>query len=198
MHGQTVAKCNMYIVENLIICWPFDCCLLPKQILMSAAISKTMNETTIWPGQPNKVIAHTFSCGQAQLPQLIISSPEPKTHWWAYSMDRPPSSVSSVRRPHSLNIFSSETTGSIVQSSHCTLFEISTRTESFFKFASTIYKYNKSKRYYMVYRDHIEPFTFPWFCKSQKVLCTYFLIWTCYDVILCKITMQNIDHIISS
>ena len=45
----------------------------------------------------------------------ISSSPESKAHWWAYRIGRPPSFV--VRRllyvcqPHSLNIFSSETTG---------------------------------------------------------------------------------------
>ena len=37
---------------------------------------------------------------------LIFSSPEPKAHWWAYRIGRPPPSVC---RPHSLNIFSSET-----------------------------------------------------------------------------------------
>ena len=45
----------------------------------------------------------------------IFSSPEPKAHWWSYRIGRPQSSVrpSSVRRPHSLNIISSETTGPI-------------------------------------------------------------------------------------
>ena len=42
---------------------------------------------------------------------VTFSSPEPKAHWWAYRISRPPSSV--VCRPHSLNIFSSETTGPI-------------------------------------------------------------------------------------
>ena len=41
----------------------------------------------------------------------LFSSPEPKAQWWAYRIGRPPSSV--VCRPHSLNIFSSETTGPI-------------------------------------------------------------------------------------
>ena len=36
---------------------------------------------------------------------ILFSSPEPKAHWWAYRVGRPPSSVC---RPHSLNI-SSET-----------------------------------------------------------------------------------------
>ena len=38
----------------------------------------------------------------------LFSSPEPKAHWWAYRIGRPPSSrrPSSVRRPRSLNIFS--------------------------------------------------------------------------------------------
>ena len=50
----------------------------------------------------------------------IFSSPEPKAHWWAKRIGRPPSSVclSSVRRPHSLNIFSSETTGQIEAKFH--------------------------------------------------------------------------------
>ena len=39
----------------------------------------------------------------------IISSPEPKAHWWAYRIGRTPSSA--VCHPHSLNIFFSETTG---------------------------------------------------------------------------------------
>ena len=39
----------------------------------------------------------------------VFSSPEPKAQWWAYRIGRPPSSVVR-RRPHSLNIFSSETT----------------------------------------------------------------------------------------
>ena len=46
----------------------------------------------------------------------VGSSPEPKAHWWAYRLGRPPSSVVVVPRlhcrPHSLNI-SSETTGPI-------------------------------------------------------------------------------------
>ena len=43
----------------------------------------------------------------------LISSPDVKSPWWAYRIGRPPSSVcpSSVCRPYSLNIFSSETTG---------------------------------------------------------------------------------------
>ena len=43
----------------------------------------------------------------------IFSSPDPKTHWWAYRIGRPPSSLIchlSIRNPHSSNIFSSETT----------------------------------------------------------------------------------------
>ena len=43
-----------------------------------------------------------------------FSSPEPIAHWWAYRIGRP----SSVRRPHSLNIFSSETTRPISQISY--------------------------------------------------------------------------------
>ena len=39
---------------------------------------------------------------------IIFSSPEPKAHWCAYRIGRPPS-----RRPHSLNILSSETAGPI-------------------------------------------------------------------------------------
>ena len=35
--------------------------------------------------------------------QHFISSPEPKAHWWAYRIGKPPSSVC---RPYSLNIFS--------------------------------------------------------------------------------------------
>ena len=38
----------------------------------------------------------------------LFSSPEPKVHWWTYRIGRRPSSL--VRRSHSLNIFSSETT----------------------------------------------------------------------------------------
>ena len=45
---------------------------------------------------------------------LIFSSPEPKAHWWAYRIGRPPLSVC---RPHSLNI-SSETTGPIEAKFH--------------------------------------------------------------------------------
>ena len=45
----------------------------------------------------------------------IFSSPEPKAHWCAYRIGRPPSSV---RCPHSLNIFSSETTGPIEAKFH--------------------------------------------------------------------------------
>ena len=43
----------------------------------------------------------------------INRSPELKSYWWAYRIGRPPSSVcpSFVCRPHSLNIFSSETLG---------------------------------------------------------------------------------------
>ena len=43
---------------------------------------------------------------------LHFSSPEPKAHWWGYRIGRPLSSTS-VRRQHSLTIFSSETTGPI-------------------------------------------------------------------------------------
>ena len=39
---------------------------------------------------------------------FLSGSPEQKAHWWAYMIGRPLSSV--VCRPHSLNIFSSETT----------------------------------------------------------------------------------------
>ena len=48
----------------------------------------------------------------------IFSSPEPKAHWWAYRIGRP---LSSVRLPHSLNIFSSETTGPIKVKFHMEL-----------------------------------------------------------------------------
>ena len=53
----------------------------------------------------------------------LFSSPEPKAYWWTYRIGRPPSSVrpSSVRRPHSLNIFSSETTGPIKVKFHMEL-----------------------------------------------------------------------------
>ena len=44
--------------------------------------------------------------------QCLFSSPEPKAHWWAYRIGRPLSSVVR-RRPHFLNIFSTETTGPI-------------------------------------------------------------------------------------
>ena len=48
---------------------------------------------------------------------LVFSSPEPNAHLWAYRIGRPQSSpsvcLSSVCRPHSLNIFSLETTGPI-------------------------------------------------------------------------------------
>ena len=56
---------------------------------------------------------------------FLFSSPEPKAHWWAYRIGRPLSSVvrrlsvrPSIRRPHSLNIFSSETTGPIKAKFH--------------------------------------------------------------------------------
>ena len=51
---------------------------------------------------------------------FIFSSSEPKADWWAYRIGRPPSSVclSSVCRPHSLNIFSSETTEPIEAKFH--------------------------------------------------------------------------------
>ena len=39
---------------------------------------------------------------------FLFSSPEPKAHWWAYRIGRP---TLYVCHPHSLNIFSSETTG---------------------------------------------------------------------------------------
>ena len=45
----------------------------------------------------------------------IFRSPEPKVYWWAYMIGRPPSSVC---RPHSLNTFSAETTGSIEAKFH--------------------------------------------------------------------------------
>ena len=50
----------------------------------------------------------------------VFSSPAPKALWWAYRIGRPPSSVVplSVRRPHSLNIFSSETAWQISQISY--------------------------------------------------------------------------------
>ena len=50
----------------------------------------------------------------------IFSSPEPKALWWAYRIGRPPSSVvcPSVRRPHSLNSFSSEITGPVEAKFH--------------------------------------------------------------------------------
>ena len=51
----------------------------------------------------------------------IISSPEPKAHWWAYRIGRPPSSdvrPLAFRRSHSLNTFFSETTGPIEAKCH--------------------------------------------------------------------------------
>ena len=45
--------------------------------------------------------------------ELLIISPEPKADWSAYMIGKPPSSIVcrlSVRRPYSLNIFSSEIT----------------------------------------------------------------------------------------
>ena len=56
---------------------------------------------------------------------VVFSSPEPKAHWRAYRTGRPPSSVvclSSVCRPHFLNIFSSETTGPMKVKFHMELF----------------------------------------------------------------------------
>ena len=50
---------------------------------------------------------------------IWFSSPEPKTQWWAFRIGRPPSSV--VWHPHSLNIFSSETTGPIKVKFHIEL-----------------------------------------------------------------------------
>ena len=49
-----------------------------------------------------------------------FSSPESKAHWWAYRIGRPLSSVVclSVRRPHSLNSFSSETAWPIIVKFH--------------------------------------------------------------------------------
>ena len=47
---------------------------------------------------------------------FFFSWPEPNTHWWAYRIGRPPSSIVVVvviRKPHSWNIFSSETSGPI-------------------------------------------------------------------------------------
>ena len=44
---------------------------------------------------------------------FVISSPEPKAHWWAYSIGRCPSSSVVVSRPHPLNIFSPETASTI-------------------------------------------------------------------------------------
>ena len=53
---------------------------------------------------------------------IIFSSPESKAHWWAYRICRRPSSVVVVRRcPHSLNIFSSETTGPVKVKFHMEL-----------------------------------------------------------------------------
>ena len=42
---------------------------------------------------------------------ILLAHPSRRFFWWAYRIGRPPSSV--VHRPHSLNIFSSETTGPI-------------------------------------------------------------------------------------
>ena len=50
---------------------------------------------------------------------IIISSPEPKAHWGAYRIGRL-LRLLSVHRPHSLNIFSSETTGPIGAKFHMT------------------------------------------------------------------------------
>ena len=53
----------------------------------------------------------TFSIISFLEVHVFFSIPEPKTHWWAYRIGRPPLSV--ICHPHSLNIFSSETAGPV-------------------------------------------------------------------------------------
>ena len=50
----------------------------------------------------------------------VLSSPEPKVHWWGYRIIRRPSYVV-VRRPRSLNILSSEKNGPIKVKLHVEL-----------------------------------------------------------------------------
>ena len=57
------------------------------------------------------IIEKSLCSAPYPVPFCLFSSPEPKAYWWAYRIDGPPSSVCrpSVCRPHTFNIFSSET-----------------------------------------------------------------------------------------
>ena len=65
-----------------------------------------------------KIVNSAFT-GEIKIPDVsIFCLTEPNAHWWAYRIGRP---LSSVRRPHTLNIFSSETTGPIKVKFHMEL-----------------------------------------------------------------------------
>ena len=76
---------------------------------MGAGLRQNLKNDTC-PRQSHKAIKEA---------DLIISSPEPKAHWWAYRIGRPPSSV--ICRPSSVVHFSSETAGPIEVKFHMEL-----------------------------------------------------------------------------
>ena len=96
-----------------------------KQLLSYLKTIQIFNDFTCWLVWNERMLAHwTRVSDRCPLGYLFISLPEPKALWWAYRIGRPLSSVvcpsvrPSVRHPHSLNIFSWETTGPIEAKFH--------------------------------------------------------------------------------
>ena len=77
---------------------------------------QTTDQTVVWSGRVFMLLLINLLFGIADLLVRLFSSPEPKACWWAYRIGRPPLSV--ICLPHSLNIFSSETTGPIEAKFH--------------------------------------------------------------------------------
>ena len=70
--------------------------------------------------QTESAIFNFGCCISKGFPFRLLAHLSRKLIWWAYRIDRPPSSIVR-RRPHSLNIFSSETTGPIKVKFHMEL-----------------------------------------------------------------------------
>ena len=114
---------------------PFTCTYLLVALLLTSSLSLALKSK--WNTTSNPFMLHLVFYRCKLYPfclvdyailihwiQSIFSSSEPKAHWWAYRIGRPPSSVvclSIVCRPHCLNIFSSDTTRPIKVKFHMEL-----------------------------------------------------------------------------
>ena len=88
-----------------------------RRLICAFVVRIWQKQVFSWRGSPywwKMLSVVTQDCDKLFWSHRVISTPEPKAHWWAYSIGRPLSSVGMyVCMSTFSNIFSSETTGAI-------------------------------------------------------------------------------------